>query len=315
MLHVRLLLPVIPALFALSCATAPTIAQTASPPTTPPRTSSKKHSSVPKTANVVTGEIVSLDTSAGTLTLKERTGKSTAYEMTEKTRAMKNRRPVEITAFKPGDPVVLHLRKSRGDGTLKIGELMDAGSWTWWSEMRRNVTSAKITEIGEETLTATVGTDSTPFTYTITDKTRWYKAGKEATVTDFKTGDAVTIIPRSLPGGAIMARVVADTPAGATLMKERQASSVHGVVKSLDTTQKNLTLATVAGDTRTLRYTDTTELKQGGKTLPLTALKAGLRVAARVKRDVMGDEITWRLTIEKTTRPTAKFASKSAKTP
>src|SRR5262249_54423437 len=154
--------------------------------------------------------------------------------LSDKLRCFKAKHPAQPTDFKAGDPAVAHLRRSRADGSLTVIELTDPPSWDWLTALRRETTSAVITAMDEETLTATVRGDALPVTYTRSEKTRWSKAGKAAGPGDFKAGETIVIVPRSLPSGAIMARIVADNPTAAAIEKERSARSVHGTIRALD---------------------------------------------------------------------------------
>ena len=134
----------------------------------------------------------------------------------------------------------------------------------------------------EDTLSVSVGTEQVPADYAISDKTRWEKAGKEVEPTAFKAGDRAASCPCSLPSGAIMARAVADSIAGAAQEKERLAASVRLTIASVEAEAHKLTLKTAAGDIRNLAYTDETEVVMGGKPQSLATLKSGMHVAARI---------------------------------
>jgi len=257
----------------------------------------KRATAASKSPNVKNGEISVIDAAADTLTLRDRTGKPAVYVLTDKTHYTKNRRPAERASFKVGDTVVLHFRKSRTDGALLVTELDDAASWAWLTEMRKTTTPATITLITDNTLSVTVGQDSLPFDYTISDKTRWEKAGKEVEAAAFKSGDKVFVVPRSLPSGSVMARAVADSTSGAVQEKERLATSVHGVIVSVDLAGHLVVVKTVAGDTRNFAISDDTEVVVSSKNMPLATLKQGLHVVVRVKHEA-GDEVAWRFTVE-----------------
>jgi Cu/Ag efflux protein CusF len=255
---------------------------------------------------VKTGEIAAMDRDAETITLKDKSGKSTDYSfLTDKIKCLKAKRAAKLSDFKPGDTVVIHVRKSRKDNSYSITEIADPASWDWLTEMRRKLTTATITELDEESLAVTVGPDNLPLSYVVSEKTRWMRNGKEATAADFKAGEKVSIVPRALPSGNIMASVVSDTQEGAAQGKERKALSVHGVIKSLDPTAKKITLLTVAKDERTLRMADELEVHSGSKTLPLTALKTGQHINARVRHADMEEDTVYRITLETGSRTTA----------
>ncbi len=265
----------------------------------------------PRSPNVKPGSLVALDDKAQTVTLKERAGKLETFGLTGKTRFLKSRRAAQVSDFHAGETVVLHVRKSREDDTHVVSEMTDPASWEWLTTMRHTITPATIQEMDEDTLTAAVGTDAIPLEYTISEKTDWSRDGKPASSKDFKAGDKIYIVPRALPSGAIMAREISNSEAGAGQLKERAASTVHGVVSAVNGAAHSFTLTTVAGDARTLLYTGATEIHSGAKTLPLSALRAGLHVAARVHHQEVGEDVAWRVNLEaahkkgKAARPSA----------
>src|SRR5262249_13857654 len=150
------------------------------------------------------------------------------------TRYLKNKASVQPDVFRAGDTVMIRLRKVRNSDAYYVFEMSDTASGNWLREVRRNTVQATVKEIEEDRLSA-IGTDASLLNYTISEKTLWSKNGKEATARDFKPGDKIYVVPRALPSGSVMARAVADTPAGAAQLKERTATTVHGVVKELDT--------------------------------------------------------------------------------
>ncbi len=268
-----------------------------------------------KGANVKTGIIAVLDLSGDSVSVKSGAAVAAVYVLLPKTRYMKKQREAQATDFKVGDAVTLHLRKSRSDGSLQVSEMMDNSSWDWMTELRHTVTTATIKSISDDSLEVTVGAENLPVNYTVSDKTLWQKSGKLATVAEFKIGDRVSIVPRALPSGNIMASVVADTAAGAAQGKEHKSLTVHGVLQSLDTKAHTLLMKTEAGETRSMSYTDAVEIKLGSKVLTLNALKTGQHIAARMKRDDKEVESVWRITIETAIRKkTTKKTSTTLKT-
>jgi hypothetical protein len=266
------------------------------PGTSSSTTKSKTKSTTSKSPNVKTGEITAVDTKKKTVSIKDSAGMAANYALIEKTHCYKNKREAEPADFKAGDAVVVHIRHSR-NGDAQAIELTDKTSWDWLDGIRHNVTTAKIKEIEDDALTVTIGAEALPLTFTVSDKTLWNKGGKEAKPADFKAGDNISIVPRSLPSGGIMASVVADNAQGAAIGKERKATSVHGVIQTLDSAMHTLTLKTEAGDTRILTYTETTEVHQNSKTLPLTSLKVGQSVGTRIRHEDDDKEIVWSITI------------------
>ena len=276
-------------------------AQAQTPPN--PGTSSKTSSKSPtkrtasKSPNVKTGEITAIDPKKDTVAIKESGGTTASYALLDKTHYFKNKREAKPDDFKPGDAVVIHIRHSRSTGEGQAIELTDKASWDWLDGIKHTTTVAKVKEIDDDALTVTLGADAVPLTYTVSDKTLWNKGGKACKPEDFKPGESVSIVPRSLPSGGIMASIVADTPQGAAQGKERKALSVHGFIQSLDAAMHTLMLKTEAADSRIFTYRDKTEVHLSSKTLTPTALKVGQSVTVRIRHDEDDKETVWSVTI------------------
>lgn len=268
------------------------------PATSVPPTLKKPVKTVPKSPNVKPGELVALNAEDGTLQLKDKLGKTTAYAVTEKTRFLKGKREVEASAFKPGEAIVVHIRKARDGGDAQAVEVADKASWAWLEDVKRSMTEAIITSVEDDELTVAVGAEKIPLAYKVSDKTTWSRNGKSASASDFKAGEKVCVIPRSLPSGAIMARAVSDTPQAAAQLKERQATSLHGVIKTVDAAGYKLMVETTSSDMRLVQGNAETEVVQKSKAMPWTALHPGQHVGARLRHDYAGDAICWRITIE-----------------
>ena len=283
-------------LFSLLIAAPYLCAQTPLP--THPAPLRKSSKSTPKSPNVKFGELAALNVEEGTIQIKDKLGKTTDYALTEKTRFLKGKQEAEASAFKPGETVVVHIRKARDGGDPQAMEVADKASWTWLDDVKRNTTEAVITSLEDEELAVAVGAEKIPLAYKVSDKTTWSRNGKPASAADFKAGDKVNIVPRSLPSGAIMARAVSDTPQAAAQLKERQATSVHGIVRTIDAAGYKLTVETPTSDMRLVQGNAETEVVQKSKALPWTALHVGQHVGARLRHDYAGDSICWRITIE-----------------
>jgi|SRR5579884_3345246 len=285
-----------PGLLALlvSAACGPAAAQATKLPSHPARSAGHTKSAGGK--NVKMGQIAALDADAGTITLTG-AGDSATFALTTKTHCWRNKRAAQTTDFKAGDAVVLHIRRSSTGDLPKVTEMADPTTWNWLRKMQRETTVGTLREIGEQSVTITVGADAIPVTYATSDKTRWSKGGKEVDPDQFKVGDPVAIVPRALPGGGIGARVIADSPTAAARAKESLSRIVSGSVKSVDITGHTLTLLTKAGVTRTLPCAETAVLQKGDKTLPLDLLKPGQNVRVHLKRNADGEESVTRIQI------------------
>lgn len=246
--------------------------------------------------NVRTGVIAAMDTES--ITLRSASGATTPYVLTEKTVFRKNRAECAASEFHPGDDVVIKLRKVRGKEEYVVQEVNDPISWNWVSDLRKKTVQATITGIAEDSLSVTIGPDAVPATYTTSDKTRWSRGNREATSEDFKPGDRVTIVPRALPGGNIMASIVADSDAGAALTKERYARSVNGTLQAIDAPARKMTVITPLKDVRVFAYNELTEVRIGSKKVPLAALRVGQKVRVSLKKEEGTEETAYRITIE-----------------
>ena len=251
-----------------------------------------------KSANVRRGDIETIDPTVGKLTLKSAAGKLAEYELIAKTHYWKDRRVVDAAAFKTGDAVVVHLRHSRKTDMMQVTELDDRASWAWLDTMRHRTTPVTISALDDDTLTVTVGVENLPFTYALNANTLWSRGGKTAQPAEFKPGEKVYVVPRALPGGDVQAKAVADSANAPTQLKERSSTSVHGIIKTLDSNAHTLTLATMSHDIRTLACEAETEVLRGSKPLAWTDLKAGQNVTARLRRREDDSPVVWRITIQ-----------------
>ena len=281
-------------------------AQTAAVPKTPKLRTKKSKSAAKKSANVKTGTIVGIDPNALTISIKTATGETLAYHLGENTRYIKAKKESDADSFKSGDGVTLKLRKVRNQADFYVFELADSESYDWLTDLRKTVKLATIKEIGDDTLTVTI--DGSEVVYTISDKTRWNRDGKEVTETAFKAGEQVAIIPRSLPSGNIMARVVADNQKNAELSKAEGAGILSGVFKSVDTQAKTITFVMDGDVTHAVLYGAETEIRLRTKQAKLSALKPGQRIAVHILHQDDGKDLATRITIEQTRRkPGAKL--------
>jgi hypothetical protein len=276
--------------------------------TTKPKSAPKSSS---KTANLKIGIITEIDAENSTLALNEKTTTNT-YTLTDKTRYLKNRREAELEAFKAGEQAVVKLRKVRNKDEYVVQSVADPASWDWLEVIRTKPTQANITAIEDTTLDVTIGAQMLPFTFTISDKTHWSKNGKDALPTDFKAGDAVTILPRGLPSGNIMAVVVADSAQEAARTKERHARSVYGQITELNKETWRIVVALNPQDTREFTYSPKTLVTLSSRPVTVGTLKIGQKIRASLKQLEDNLPEAYRITIESKKAVAAKT---SAKTP
>jgi hypothetical protein len=268
----------------------------------PPQNTKTPKPSTTKNANIKPGTLTALDDES--VTIQNRAGEKTPYTLTDKTRFLKNYAEAQASDFQTGDTVVARLRKVRNKEEYFVFELMDVPTYEWLEGLKRNPTTGTIKEKTEDRLALTLGAQE--FTYTISEKTYWSKNGKTASADEFKEGDKVTLIPRSLPGGGIWARIVSDSPQGAAQSKEQTASVLRGTLQTLDTGKRTFTFLMTGNISRTLLYNEATEVRRKSKPVTLATLRPGMKISVRWKRDTLEQELATRITIETATATTKK---------
>ena len=304
-----LCLPIMPTL-AQDAATTPPPAKITKPKSktaTPKKTTTKS-----KSANIKVGVITAIDAENSTISLQEKSATNN-YTLTEKTRYRKAKAEVELAAFKVGEQVTLKLRKVRGKDEYTVQELLDPVSGEQMEAIRKKQMQATIQKIEDGELSVTFANETEPFTYTTSDKTLWSKAGKDVEQSEFKPGDVVTVAPRSLPSGNVMAAIVADTAQDATRTKERHARTVTGQISLLDASKSHVILILNPQDTREFTYAPTTLVMLGSRTVPVTALKIGQRIRATLKQSDDALPEASRITIETKKTKTAGAKKSPAK--
>ena len=262
-----------------------------------PKTTTPKKSAKSKTANLKIGLITAIDAANSTLTLNEKTATNT-YTLTEKTRYRKNKKAVELEAFKVGEQATLKLRKVRNKDEYVVQEIADATSWEQLDAIRHKQMQVTLRKIEDGELAVTFGSEKEPFVYVTSEKTHWSRAGKDASPENFKVGEVVTIVPRSLPSGNVMAAIVADSMQEATRTKERHARSVTGQITALDGNKWHIVLALNPQEIREFTYSPKTLVKLGSRSMTVAALKIGQRIRASLKQIAEELPEAYRITIE-----------------
>jgi len=261
-----------------------------------------KPSPVPRQANVSAGTLVLVDTEAATLTIKPGAGREAVYRYTEKTRMLREKKPVEIAAFKSGETVVVRFRKS-SVGPPTLYDLTDNASWIWLSRVRRETTRVTIREITGDELRAVEGEDEAEIAYRITEKTLWGKGGEVVSADDFTSGERVYVVPRLLPGGGVMAIAVSDAPGFAARLKERTRPTITGTVQAFDLAKKTLFLRSAAGDDRELVVGPDCLVRWTTRDMPLSVVRPGQNVTVHLRRNEEGEQVVVRITIHSSLRP------------
>ena len=254
------------------------------------------------------GKLVSLDIDKEEAKIQEATGAKT-YVLTERTRFLKKRLEASPEDFKPGMSVTLKLRKVRGKEDYTVFEFCDNETYDWLAKVRKEPTTGKIKELTDETLTLAVGSDEVIYSHS--DKTEWEKEGKTASQKDFKSGETVTVAPRSLPSGTIMAKIVADhlpekevkkrTSSGRTPRSGKSVKTLRGQITQLELQNRRFYLQ-FTGNSATIYVTAATEVRIRTKPASLSALRIGQQVSVRISTAEDGTITATRITIETTVR-------------
>ena len=172
-----------------------------SPINPPAHSPSKRTKTSSRSPNVKSGELVSIDAAKLEMILNEKNDIRNTYTFTDSTQWMQNRKSVKIDAFKPGDKIVLRLHKIRGENAKVLSEVADSTTWKWLASLRKEINSGILKTLSEDSLEVLLPPDNTPFTFSISEKTRYIRDGKSASPGSFKPGDPIFILPRSLPSG------------------------------------------------------------------------------------------------------------------
>lgn len=253
---------------------------------------------LPTLSNVQTGSIAAVDAAQETLSLHTRDGRTVEYRFTAKTRVFRNKQPAATQDLKPGDEVVVHFRRSRS-GLPSLYEVTDRSSWEWFLRLRSQITAITLTDVSEDHIAGKDSSGAGPIEYRVSPKTLWGKENKPAGPAEFKVGDLAFVAPRPLPSGGIMAAVVADTQPLAARLKEHTRRTVTAVIAAVDLPARQLTLHTAAGDQRILKLAADCVIREASRDVKPSFLRPGLRVTAHISKDIQGEEVITRITIQK----------------
>ncbi|MEP6754011.1 MAG: hypothetical protein ABJA67_00805 [Chthonomonadales bacterium] len=255
--------------------------------------------------NTRSGQLFSIDPTAATLILKPRIGVNVTYRYSEKTQFVKNFTWAEPIAFKPGDPIVVRFRKG-SVGPSSATDVVDKASFDWLNRIRHEPVQVMIKEISEESLLVTDGPTKAEIEYKLSEKTTYTKGGKAATLADFKVGETVHVIPRSLPGGNLQAIAVADIKVDAIHLKERSKLTVTGTIRAIDLKKMILSFRSTTGDDRDFEIAEECVATQLGKPIALTQLHAGLNATIHLTRREEDSQVVTKITVHSKKSSTRK---------
>ncbi|HLI48507.1 MAG TPA: hypothetical protein VKV18_07480 [Chthonomonas sp.] len=275
---------------------APSIAPSSggkTPPVVSPKAVKKRSS------NIVQGSILKMDAEA--LTLHIGGGVETVH-LTDQTRYWRNRQAVTRDAFKEGQTVIAHLRRSRGESRRLVVDLADPQSWRWLQHLRRDIVEATFESATEDQLQVRLNGANIDFAYGLSDDTLWGIKGSQVPANPFRPGDRIWIVPRARSDGGIVARAVADTHHQALLLKEQLATTLHGKIVAVDSQAHTFTLQTELGERRTLDMPIPTETARARtshtKALEEGELKPGLLVTVHLQHKRDGTVLVRSITLQ-----------------
>jgi hypothetical protein len=242
------------------------------PPASPPGPAASLRPA--KSATRFAGVVQEIDAAA--LKLTDASGKTVEIGIDSRSRFYRDRAAAGWSSFKAGDRGVAHVRPSRKAGSLKLAYLADPGTEEWMRAARRRIFSGVVKRLDAASLCVVAGADQT--VYELDGRTRWLKGGKEGAPGLFKAGEAVTVVPGGRVNGALFARIVADTPAGARKEKESIARTVHGRISTVDPAAHRIVVAMRDGQTRTVIVAPDTEILMQAAPASFSDLKPGEHV-------------------------------------
>jgi hypothetical protein len=241
--------------------------------------------------------------------LRTASGGSLSFAAAPSTLLLKAKRTAQLADFASGDAVTVRYRPSATQPYV-LHDLADRASWTWLARLRTQVAEVTLKEVTDADLVAEEGPDSAPIRYRVTATTAWRKAGKPAESGDFPAGSRVSVAPRLLPNGRIMAVGVADTKQGAEGLRERSRPTVTGRITLVDVTGCKIVIVSLSGEAHAALWHDAPRVRKEGRDVPLGALAVGQWVTAHLKKDEAGDRLVTLVTIKP--KPSAPTAASNA---
>lgn len=249
-------------------------------------------------ASVDRGVIKNLNASGGSVTLQSAPDPG-PFLLTAATSYWRGKRASSGGAFRPGDLVVLRLRRPRGGGPRTVVELDDPASFAWLAGLRRTTQQLTVSTCDDDALTGVVGPDKLPVAYRVTPSTRFVRAGAACAPSAYHAGDTAWVVGRGLSSG-LAARAVADTKAAASELKAQLSSTVRGALVSLDLARHAVSVRTPEGALVSFPLDGTLQATLAGQDVPLQSLRPGMQVTLRVHRDASGARVVWRINRPKT---------------
>jgi hypothetical protein len=252
-----------------------------------------------RNSNIVQGSILKMDAEA--LTLHIGGGVETVH-LTDQTRYWRNLQAVTRDAFKEGQTVIAHLRRSHGESRRLVVDLADPQSWRWLQHLRRDIVEASFESATEDQMLVRLNGANIDFAYGLSDDTLWGIKGAQVPANPFHSGDRVWIVPRARSDGGIAARAVADTHHQALLLREQLATTLHGKIVAVDSQTHTFTLQTELGERRTLDMPLSTEMVRSRtsrtKALEEGELKPGLLVTVHLQHKRDGTVLVRSITLQ-----------------
>ncbi len=257
-----------------------------------------------------TGSLVSYDPQQETVVLLQQNRITYSYRVTDRTVYKKNRLPAIAQDFVTGEKVVLTIRLNRDATSFEALGVFDPPSYRQLKLQAKQPLPIVLKEILAGSLTGSyTGSERDiqghELRYLFDNQTHWIAKDKVGRANDFQLGHLVWIAPRSVQGGDVVARVVADREDSLTKAYRVPAQNTRGTLISYLQDTNSLQLRTKDGETHTYHFATPPELFQRAKPISQETLLAAIPnrfpVCVRILR-TPSSEFVVRITIEKTER-------------
>jgi len=210
-------------------------------------------------------------------------GGETRFRLTASTRCWVGRKPAGIAVLKPGDAVVVRYRLN-AKAPAPAYDVADAASWDWLDRIRHDIVTITIGSIASRVLCGSEGSDPVEIEYRFSPKTVWRRLGQAADASAFHVGDRVSVVPRMLPSGAVMAALVADTAAEASTSRALARASIRGTLVAVDEAKHIVQLRAGDGHVYELPLASGCVARRSGEAVPLAGLREGTPITIWLRR-------------------------------
>jgi|GEM_PF-3169817 hypothetical protein len=190
--------------------------------------------------------------------------------------------PADLAAFVPGERVVARVSFLTAPRPMAIlRELWDEGSYADEKRSRTELCVGKVASSSAGALAVKREGDGRVVTFRVTAKTRILKFDRSAPLEAFPIGAAVAVKPRGLPGGGVMAVIVAPTAAEVAAAHLDTLVRWEGLVEAVEPDGADgpvITLLRSDGARRRILLIPGASVKQGRRALTPAQIPPGAPV-------------------------------------